>query len=59
MEEPRYLLDKDCVCYGCEFYKHVLECDIFMHLGDVDKNGGVCDTEKLCVAGNRNAYRKE
>lgn len=58
MEEPRFLLDKDSICYGCEFYKHISECDEMMHLGDIDENGGVCDVEELCVAGSCNALRK-
>ena len=58
MQEPRCLLDKDSICYGCEFYKHISECDPMVHLGDIDENGGTCDTEEMCSAGSRNAYKE-
>ncbi len=56
--EPRFLLDCDSICYGCPEYRHILECDIRMHWGDADENGGVCDTEELCFHGSRNSYKQ-
>ena len=50
--EPRFLLDEDSICYGCPEYKHVSETDIQMHLGDVDENGGVCDSSQMCINGD-------
>ncbi len=58
MWEPRFLLDKDSVCYGCEFYRHISECDTVIHPGDIDENGGVCDIEEMCIAGIRNTYKE-
>jgi len=59
IKEPRFLLEKDSICYGCPEYKHISETDIQVHLGDIDNNGGVCDTEKPCFAGCRNTYEEK
>lgn len=61
-EEPRFLLDKDSICYGCPEYKRITDCDLtdpWNHWGEGDGNGGVCDTEEPCFAGSRNTYKKE
>ena len=57
MQEPRFLLDRDSICYGCGFYRHISECDTDVDTEDVDENGGVCDTEEICIAGTRNTYK--
>lgn len=57
MSEPRFLLDKESICYGCPEYKHISETDNQCHGGDVDENGGVCDTEEPCFAGHKNTYK--
>ena len=54
--EPRFLLDEDSICYGCPEYKHVSETDIQIHLGDVDENGGVCDSSQMCINGDLNTF---
>lgn len=61
-EEPRFLLDKDSICYGCPEYKRITDCDLtdpLNHWGEVDGNGGVCDTVEPCYAGSRNTYKKK
>lgn len=61
-EEPRFLLDKDSICYGCPEYKRITDCDLtdpWNHWGEVDGNGGVCDTVEPCYAGSRNTYKKK
>lgn len=61
MEQPRFLLDKDSICYGCLNYKHWKESDDPNYWidkdDDMDEYGGVCDTVEPCYAGNRNTYR--
>lgn len=54
--EPRFLLDEDSICYGCPEYKHVSETNIQIHLGDVDENGGVCDSSQMCINGDLNTF---
>ena len=60
MQEPRYMLDKDSICYGCEFYKNWTVSDDpnywLSHDDDVDENGGVCDAVEPCFAGSLNKY---
>ncbi|NBI63698.1 restriction alleviation protein, Lar family [Clostridiales bacterium] len=61
-EEPRFLLDKDSICYGCPEYKNIMDCDLtdpWNHWGEGDGNGGVCDTVEPCYAGSRNTYKKK
>lgn len=43
--EPRYLLDKDSVCYGCQCYEPDEEND--------------CSSPRLCINGNVNDYRED
>lgn len=54
--EPRFLLDKADICYGCPEYKHVRETYPQYHVGDIDKNGGVCDSIRLCINGKLNTH---
>jgi hypothetical protein len=61
-EEPRFLLDKDSICYGCPEYKNIMDCDLtdpWNHWGEGDGNGGVCDTVEPCYAGSRNTYKQK
>lgn len=61
-EEPRFLLDKNSICYGCPEYKNIMDCDLtdpWNHWGEGDENGGVCDTEVPCYDGDRNTYKKK
>mgnify|MGYP003297723321 CR=1 FL=1 len=56
--EPRFLLDKDSICYGCPYYRNKNEV-IYDHTGDeFDEIGGCCDVDCLCVCGSMNTYRK-
>lgn len=58
MQEPRFLLDKDSICYGCPHYKHWTQADDPNYWldkeDDMDKNGGVCDVPEPCFCGNYN-----
>ncbi len=62
MEEPRFLLDKESICYGCSFYKHYTESNDpnywIDRMEDVDENGGVCDCDIPCFAGSLNDYKE-
>lgn len=42
-DEPRYLLEEDSVCYGCQYY-------------DDNEN---CTTPQICIEGSMNGYRME
>lgn len=61
MEEPRFLLDKESICYGCPHYKHWTDSDDpyywFHHKEDFDENGGVCDANERCFHGKLNTYK--
>ena len=46
----------DSICYGCLEYKHVSETCIQIHLGDVDENGGVCDSSQMFINGDLNTF---
>ena len=57
-DEPRMMLDADSQCYGCFYYRHIIDC-ICDHADDeFDKNLGTCDVDCICVGGNMNGYRK-
>ena len=60
IEEPRFLLDKDSICFGCTYFKHYTESDDANYWleneGYIDDNGGVCDIDKPCICGNMNSY---
>lgn len=62
MKEPRFLLDKDSICYGCQYYKHYTESDDpnywLNNDGDIDENGGVCDCNIPCIGGGLNNYER-
>jgi len=45
-DEPRFLLDPDSVCYGCQFYESGLFDD-------------ECTTPEPCIQGNMNGYRMD
>jgi len=56
--EPRYKLEKDSICYGCQSYLHWTESndpEAFQE-DDIDEFGGVCDTSIPCVCGSLNTY---
>lgn len=63
MNEPRFLLDEDSICYGCQHYKHYTQSDDpnywLDHEEDMDKNGGVCDSTLFCINGDANAFKAE
>lgn len=55
-KEPRFNLDEDSVCYGCDYYKHRNDV-IFDHSDDeYDEHDGCCDVPHLCVDGSENSY---
>lgn len=56
--EPRFLLDKDSICYGCKYYISVDDVDVPVPEDDVSC-GGVCDCNEPCFEGNLNEYRAE
>jgi len=55
-DEPRYLLDPDSICYGCQCYVHINDAIGDYMDSEIDKNGGVCDVFDVCVAGSKNSY---
>lgn len=61
-KEPRILLDKESVCYGCQHYKHWIDSDDpnywISNQDDIDENGGVCDSRDPCFEGSLNTCRK-
>lgn len=55
-KEPRFMLDEDSICYGCDYYKHRNDV-IFDHSEDeFDENDGCCDVPHLCANGSENFY---
>lgn len=54
--EPRYQLDKDSICYGCQHFKAVEDLDYKVEPDDI-LCGGYCDCPGLCFAGNQNEYQ--
>ena len=42
-EEPRFLLDMDSVCYGCQYYT----------------GEEICNTPQPCISGSMNGYRMD
>lgn len=61
MQEPRFLLDKDSICYGCPHYKHWTDSRDPMYWADkeddMDEHGGVCDSPKPCFGGSLNTFK--
>jgi len=59
--EPRYELEKESMCYGCPLYRHWTDSDDpeAFRDGDMDENGGVCDTIIPCFGGDLNTYAKK
>ena len=55
--EPRYQLDRDSICYGCQNYKAVEDCEEAPEPDNV-QCGGACDCAEPCFAGNQNRYHK-
>lgn len=58
-KEPRFLLDKDSICYGCPHYKEIFECTQDHSDDDFDENMATCDIDTICVCGDKNSYLKE
>lgn len=54
--EPRYRLDKDSTCYGCQHYKAVWELEYEPESDNV-QFGGTCDCIEPCFAGSLNGYK--
>lgn len=55
-KEPRFLLDKDSQCYGCQFYRRKEDC-IQDHIDDdFDCNNGACDVDCICAGGSMSNY---
>lgn len=52
--EPRFLLEEDSICYGCEWYRHINECYEPYTIPDdnIDENGETCDCYCPCFDGN-------
>lgn len=55
-KEPRFRLDEDSVCYGCDYF--VSEWEIGVPVPEEDLNcGGICDCNEDCIEGSMNGYR--
>jgi len=54
IKQPRYLIDKDSICYGCKNYKHIDDVvttqDIYDE--DSDVSGGICNCGCFCESGS-------
>ena len=58
-KEPRFLLDKDSQCYGCQYYRKREEC-IQDHVNDdFDYNNGTCDVDCICANGSMNLFNNQ
>lgn len=55
-KEPRFKLDEDSICYGCDYYKHRYDVIFDHYEDDYDENDGCCDCPHLCVNGSENSY---
>lgn len=56
VKEPRFLLDRDSQCYGCQYYQRKEDC-IQDHISDdFDCNNGACNVDCVCAGGNMNNY---
>lgn len=56
--EPRFLLDKESICYGCKYFKAVKDCDFEPYPDDIIC-GGACDCVNPCFEGSQNDYGLE
>lgn len=61
MGEPRFLLDEDSICYGCEYYKNIDDVvdNYVVPEENIDENGGICNCYCPCIGGSMNGYRME
>lgn len=57
-QEPRYMLDKESVCYGCPYFKKVEDCGGIPTIDDIIC-GGACDCANPCFEGSQNDYGLE
>lgn len=55
--EPRYQLDRDSICYGCQYYKAIEDCDEAPEPDNV-QCGGTCECIEPCFAGSQNRYQR-
>ena len=53
--EPRFMLDKESICYGCQYFKATEDCDFEPYPDDV-VCGGACDCANPCFEGSQNNY---
>lgn len=56
LKEPRFLLDKDSQCYGCQYYRRKEDCVQDHVKDDFDSNNGACDVDCICASGSMNSY---
>lgn len=57
MKGPRFLLDEDSICFGCQNFKAVEDLDYEVDTADV-LCGGYCDCPIICFDGNQNKYHE-
>lgn len=57
-QEPRYMLDKESICYGCPYFKKVEDCGGIPAVDDIIC-GGACDCANPCFEGSQNDYGLE
>ena len=53
--EPRFMLDKESICYGCPYFKKVEYCGGIPTIDDI-VCGGACDCANPCFDGSQNDY---
>lgn len=56
--EPRFMLDKESICYGCPYFKKVEDCGGIPAIDDI-VCGGACDCVNPCFEGSQNDYGLE
>lgn len=56
--EPRFMLDKESICYGCQYFKKVEDCGGIPAVDDII-SGGACDCANPCFEGSQNDYGLE
>lgn len=57
LEEARFRLDEDSICYGCTYYENVEDVEANDIAEENISEGEICDCKEICIGGNMNGYR--
>ncbi len=55
---PRFKLDEDSICHGCEYFVSEEEIGVPVPEEDLEV-GGICNCNIPCVDGSMNGYHRE